>query len=103
MGAGLALPVPCPAPPDRDLQLGHRLQPVDVRALEQPDLDESHDPGRIARGPPDRLARMDRVDASGPAVSRDELELLQRLVVDIRPAYLEDLATLVNSDSGSYT
>ncbi len=31
------------------------------------------------------------------------MELLQRLVVDIRPAYLEDLATLVNSDSGSYT
>jgi glutamate carboxypeptidase len=46
---------------------------------------------------------VDRVDASGPAVSRDELELLQRLVLDIRPAYLKDLATLVNIDSGSYT
>jgi len=46
---------------------------------------------------------MDRVDPSGPAVSRDELELLQRLVVDVRPAYVEDLAMLVNIDSGSYT
>jgi glutamate carboxypeptidase len=46
---------------------------------------------------------MDPTTSSGPAVSRDELELLQRLVVDIRPAYLEDLATLVDIDSGSYT
>ena len=40
--------VPRPPPPDRDLDLDHRLEPVDVRALEQADLDESHSPGRIA-------------------------------------------------------
>jgi glutamate carboxypeptidase len=46
---------------------------------------------------------MDRGEATGPAVSQDELELLERLVAEVRPAYLEDLATLVNIDSGSYT
>jgi glutamate carboxypeptidase len=46
---------------------------------------------------------MDRADGPAPAVSREELELLSRLVLDVRPAYLEDLATLVNIDSGSYT
>jgi glutamate carboxypeptidase len=46
---------------------------------------------------------MDRVDPPGPAVSQHELELLERLVGEVRPAYLEDLATLVNIDSGSYT
>lgn len=43
-----ALPEPGPPPPDRDLDLDHRLQPVDVGALQESDLDESHDPGRIA-------------------------------------------------------
>ena len=43
-----ALPVPGPATADRDLELDHRLEPVDVRALEQSDLDESHGPARIA-------------------------------------------------------
>src|SRR5439155_17956842 len=43
-----ALAVPGPTPPDGDLQLDDRLEPVDVRALEQPDLDESHGPARIA-------------------------------------------------------
>ena len=44
----VALAVPGPAPADGHLDLDHRLQPVDVRALEQTDLDQSHGPGRIA-------------------------------------------------------
>jgi len=44
----LALAEPGPSPPDRDLDLDHRLQPVDVGALQESDLDKSHDPGRIA-------------------------------------------------------
>jgi hypothetical protein len=53
MASGAALSVPRPPPPDRDLELDHRLEPVDVRALEQSDLDESHRPRRItsADGP----------------------------------------------------
>ena len=43
-----ALAVPRPAPADGDLELDHRLEPVDIRSLEQADLDESHGPGRIA-------------------------------------------------------
>jgi glutamate carboxypeptidase len=46
---------------------------------------------------------MDRSEAPGSAVSEDELERLRRLVDEVRPAYLEDLATLVNIDCGSYT
>ena len=36
----------------RDLDLDRRLEPVEVGALEQPDLDEAHGPGRIARPRP---------------------------------------------------
>ena len=43
---GIALAVPGPAPTDGDLDLDHRLQPVDVRALEQADLDQSHGPAQ---------------------------------------------------------
>ena len=39
----------------------------------------------------------------GSAVSADELEELEEIVQDELPAYLEDLATLVNVDCGSYT
>ena len=72
-GARIALAVPGPAPADGDLELDHRLEPVDVRALEQADLDQSHGPGRIAsrgtaarlrpddgRRPSRRIARPDR-------------------------------------------
>ena len=52
VAAGIALAVPGPAPPDRDLHLDHRLEPVDVRSLEQADLDQSHGPGRIATRTP---------------------------------------------------
>ena len=47
---GLALAVPGPPPADRDLDLDHRLEPVDVRSLEQADLDQAHGPARIASG-----------------------------------------------------
>ena len=52
---GVALAVPGPPPADGDLELDHRLQPVDVRSLEQAGLDQSHGPGRIAT----RLGAMD--------------------------------------------
>jgi len=75
MPARAALPVPCPASPDSDLELDHRLEPVDVRSLEQPDLDESHGPRRIAsvdradrRVPIGRAARDGR--AAGPPGAR---------------------------------
>ena len=48
MATGIALAVPRPALADGDLELDHRLQPVDIRALEQTRLDQSHGPGRIA-------------------------------------------------------
>ena len=48
MAARAALAVPGPAPPDGHLDLHHRLQPVDVRPLEQTDLDDAHGPRRIA-------------------------------------------------------
>src|SRR3954451_13529269 len=44
----LALAVPGSPAPKRDLDLHARLEPIDVRALEQADLDESHGSGRIA-------------------------------------------------------
>ena len=52
MSPGVALPVPGPAPADGDLQLDHRLEPVDVGSLEQADLDQAHGPGRIATPDP---------------------------------------------------
>ena len=41
---GVRETVPGPRPADGDLDLDHRLQPVDVGPLEQPDLHESHGP-----------------------------------------------------------
>src|SRR5215208_172764 len=43
-------PVAVPAPPtaDRGLDLHGRLEPVDVRTVEQADLDHAHGPARIA-------------------------------------------------------
>src|ERR1019366_2035688 len=46
---------------------------------------------------------MDALDPPGAAVSPDELEELEEIVQDELPAFLEDLATLVNVDCGSYT
>ena len=45
----LALAVPRPSAPDGELDLDHRLEPVDGGSLEQADLDDAHGPGRIAR------------------------------------------------------
>src|SRR4051794_40782160 len=46
---GIALAVPRPPPADGDLELDHRLEPVDVRTFEEAGLDQAHGPGRIAR------------------------------------------------------
>ena len=62
VAAGLALAVPRPPPADRDLDLDHRRQPVDVRSLEQSDLDQAHGPARITRRPARRLAVVDTLD-----------------------------------------
>ena len=48
VASGIALAVPGPALADGHLELDHRLQPVDIRALEQSRLHQSHGPGRIA-------------------------------------------------------
>jgi hypothetical protein len=46
---------------------------------------------------------MDESTAPGAGVSARELDALHALVAQSLPAYLEDLATLVNVDCGSYT
>jgi glutamate carboxypeptidase len=46
---------------------------------------------------------VDALIAPGAAVSADELDELESIVQEELPAYLEDLATLVNLDCGSYT
>ena len=46
---------------------------------------------------------MASLHAPGAAVSTDELAELEEILEDELPAYLEDLATLVNVDCGSYT
>ena len=50
-----------------------------------------------------RLPAMDPLPAPGSGVSDDDLGRLRLLVSHELPAYLEDLATLVNIDCGSYT
>src|SRR4051812_35685014 len=53
----IALPVPGAAPPEGDLDLDDRLEPVDVGTFKQAGLDQSHGPGRIAsRHGPDRAS-----------------------------------------------
>ena len=46
---------------------------------------------------------MESLHAPGAAVSPDELLELEEILEDELPAYLEDLASLVNVDCGSYT
>ena len=46
---------------------------------------------------------MESLHAPGAAVSADELEELEQIVEEELPAFLEDLASLVNVDCGSYT
>ena len=48
MSTGVALAVPRPATADGDLELDHRLEPIDVGTFEQTGLDQAHGPGRIA-------------------------------------------------------
>jgi glutamate carboxypeptidase len=45
---------------------------------------------------------METLHPPGAAVTPDELEEIEEIVQDELPAYLEDLATLVNIDCGSY-
>ena len=51
MATRVTLAIPGPPAPDGDLDLDHRLEPVDVRSLEEADLDQSHGQGRIASAP----------------------------------------------------
>lgn len=46
---------------------------------------------------------MDALIAPGSSVATDELDGLEAIVQEELPTYLEDLATLVNVDCGSYT
>ena len=54
---GLAPAVPGATPPDAHLDLGSRLEPVQVGSVEQADLDQAHGPARIATAP--RRATLD--------------------------------------------
>ena len=110
VAARIALAVPGPAPPDGDLELDHRLEPVDVGAFEESDLDQSHGPGRIAslrtvpgrarcRSSPRRLAARCRP----PTRTTLELDAPARPIAADLPDYLDDLRRLVDIDCGSYT
>ena len=93
---GVALPVPGPSPADGDLELDHRLQPVDVGAFEEAGLDQSHGPGRIAT----RLGAMDAPTALPDATT---LAGLRAAIEADLPAYLADLQRFVDIDCGSFT
>ena len=80
--ARLALAVPGPAAADGDLELDHRLEPVDVGTFEESDLDQSHGPARIASewrhaGPihaPELRLTTTSLQTPGGGVSGEELE-----------------------------
>ena len=103
---GIALPVPGPPPADRDLDLDHRLEPVDVGTLEQADLDQAHGPGEDSKAP----AAVDCAHHGRPTTAPDPTPDGRRARracappsrADL-PAYLADLERLVNIDCGSYT
>ena len=57
----------------------------------------------VSIGRPATLPAMESLHAPGAAVSVDELDELEEIVEDELPAFLEDLASLVNVDCGSYT
>ena len=109
--AGRPGAVPGPRAPDGDLDLGHRLQPVDVGPLVQPDLQESHGPEMLReeerRGT--AVPRLPAIDwgAMAPTetllVAPDEIAALRASIEAAYPAYLDDLERLVNTDCGSYT
>src|SRR6185369_13923297 len=105
VAARAALPVPRPAPADRDLDLHDRLEPVDVGALEESDLDQSHGRGIVLRAhgpsracrvrPRRRLPDMDTLSTQD-TVTNAELAALEATVRADEPAYLADLERLVN-------
>ena len=55
MARRVALAVERPSLADGELQLDHRLQPVDVGSLQETGLDQSHGPRRIPPAARDRL------------------------------------------------
>jgi len=116
MPLGIAAAVPGSAAADRDLDLDHRLQPVDVGAFEQANLDESHGAARIATAatPPTYAAaggyevthtksESTAVMPPGAAVGADELAALHDHIAASLPAFLADLERLSNIDCGSYS
>ena len=59
VAARSSLAIPGPPPADGDFDLDHRLEPIDVGSLEEPDLDLSHGPARITRPGPTRTPRLE--------------------------------------------
>jgi glutamate carboxypeptidase len=94
--------------PDPDLELHDRFEAVDIRAVEQPDLDESHGPGRIATvGPGPRLSDVVTESAAaaapGAGVAPAELDALRAAIGAEEASFVADLERLCNIDCGSYT
>ncbi len=106
MGTGQALSEPGPSSTDPDLDLHGRLKAVDVGAVQESDLDESHGgedsvPGVSHEGA--RAGRPARLAVMDPLVSQVDLDRLTALMTAQLPAYLADLQRLVDIDCGSYT
>ena len=99
---GVAASEPGPAPADRDLELQHRLEPVQVWAIQGSDLDQAHGPARIATGN-GHTSSMTTSTAAGHAVTAAELAELRATVKAGLPAFLADLERMCNIDCGSYT
>ena len=99
VAGGFPLAVPGPPTAHGQLDLDHRLQPVDVGSLEQADLDQSHGPGRIATRARRRLAATMTIETTADR----ELEALRTFIGNDLSEYLDDLEHLVNIDCGSYT
>ena len=110
--------LPGPRPADRDLDLDHRHEPVDVGAFEQADLDETHDPDTIREATARARPRARDPDAAAinstrlrrwpspntpPSSRRPSSRRCATAVAAAEPAFLADLERLVNTDCGSYT
>ncbi len=78
IAGGNAVSVPRSPATDPDLDLDHRLQPVDVRTLEEADFDETHghgeDSNRLRVPSPLRCAGLDSADDPDPHPRRRRLE-----------------------------
>jgi glutamate carboxypeptidase len=106
MPLGLSLAEPCPPPADGDLELDGRLEPVQIRSVQQANLDQAHGPARIPTVP--AAATLDfgpvsTIVAPGSLVTPDELERIRNHVATGLPAFLADLERLCNIDCGSYS